>query len=151
MIQAASTAHAAAMALMHRHTFPPAQAWESAAIAQQLGLPGSFGLISEAGFVLARALAGEAEILTLAVLPEARRQGIGRALLAAAMDDAAARGAASLFLEVCESNSAARALYEGFGAHEVGRRRAYYPNGGNALVLRIALSPPAALCGSTAS
>ncbi|TCZ55290.1 GNAT family N-acetyltransferase [Roseicella aquatilis] len=115
-----------------------------------LGMPGAFGLWRpEAGFVLARAAGGEAEILTLAVLPAARRQGLGAALMAAALAGAAARGAEAMFLEVAAGNAAALPLYRGLGFAEVGRRRRYYPDGADALVLRRDLRPaePAAAAG----
>jgi ribosomal-protein-alanine N-acetyltransferase len=125
------------MALIHQQVFPPSETWDEAALTVQLGLPGSFGLICPSGFLLGRALAEQAEILTLAVLPCARRRGIGRALVAGAVREARARGATALFLEVAEANLAARALYDSFRATQVGRRVGYYPDGGDALVLRI--------------
>ncbi|WP_376087518.1 GNAT family N-acetyltransferase [Roseomonas sp. CCTCC AB2023176] len=100
-------------------------------------MPGAFGWVEEGGFVLARAVAGEAEVLTIAVLPERRRAGLGWSLLVAAVAEAGRRGAAALFLEVSEANAAARALYARAGAVEVGRRRRYYVDGTDALVLRI--------------
>ncbi|HEY8613806.1 MAG TPA: GNAT family N-acetyltransferase, partial [Roseomonas sp.] len=102
---------------------------------------GSGGPVAEGeppdGFVFARAMAGEAEILTLAVDPGARRRGLGGALLTAAVTEAGRRGAEVLFLEVSEANAPARALYARAGAMEVGRRRRYYADGSDALVLRI--------------
>jgi len=145
LIALASPAHAPLMAEMHRQAFPPNEVWDAASFAVQLSLPGGFGLINTAGFVLLRALAGEAELLTLAVVPPARGLGHGRALLAAAKAEAGARGAEVLFLEVAESNAAARALYAGAGAQQVGRRRNYYPNGEDALVCRITLAPGLAI------
>lgn len=113
-------------------------------MALQLGLPGSFGLVCPdgAGLALARVAADEAEILTLAVLPEARRRGVGGALLASVAAGAAARGARALFLEVAVGNAPARALYAAAGFVAVGRRRGYYPGGEDALVLRQALPGP---------
>ncbi|WP_368040633.1 GNAT family N-acetyltransferase [Roseicella sp. DB1501] len=138
----AGAAEAAALAALHAEAFPPAEAWGPDAIALMLGLPGAFGLwIPEAGFVLARAAGGEAEILTLAVRPAARRQGHGARLLAAALAGAAARGAAAMFLEVAAGNAPAQALYAGQGFAEVGRRRRYYADGSDALVLRRDLQP----------
>jgi ribosomal-protein-alanine N-acetyltransferase len=55
------------------------------------------------------------------------------------LDAVAERGAACLFLEVSEVNAPARALYARAGAEEVGRRRRYYSDGSDALVLRITL------------
>ncbi|NKE45587.1 GNAT family N-acetyltransferase [Roseomonas frigidaquae] len=127
-------------AALHAASFPPAEAWGADAIALMLDLPGAFGVLRPAaGFVLARVAADEAEILTLAVVPDARRAGHGSGLLAAAMAGARARGAATLFLEVSDRNQAARALYAAFGFTEVGRRRRYYPDGADALVLRRSL------------
>ena len=96
------------------------------------------------GFVLARTVADEAEILTLAVDPLMQRHGAGRLLLRAAMHAARQRGAAAMFLEVAPSNAAALALYGAAGFVQVGRRPRYYPGGGDALVLRSPLSPGAA-------
>src|SRR5439155_963623 len=71
-----------------------------------------------AGYLFARAIREEAEILNLAVLPEFRRQGLGRQLLAVALERLSTTGIAMVYLEVRESNVAARALYslEGFSA-----------------------------------
>lgn len=79
-----------------------------------------------AGFVLGRVVLDEAELLTLAVDPDAQRQGIGRACLAAFEAEATARGAVLLHLEVAESNAPAIALYNSAGWQEAGRRKAYY-------------------------
>lgn len=139
---AATPAHAAVLAAIHAAAFPPGARWGADAMALQLGLPGAFGLIDpDGGMVLARVAADEAEILTIAVLPELRRQGRARALLEAAAAKAAAAGAVSLFLEVAQANAAARALYAAAGFAPVGRRRGYYGPGADALVLRRALMP----------
>ena len=76
---------------------------------------------------LAWAQAGEAEILTLATLAGQRRLGAGRALVQEILVQAAALGAGALFLEVAQTNVAARALYTGLGFLEIGRRERYYP------------------------
>ncbi len=130
---------AAAMAAIHAASFPPAEAWPEAAFATQLGLPGVFARLDpRGGLVLARCVGDEAEILSLAVAPAARRHGIGRTLLAGALAAAAARGARAVFLEVAATNAPARALYAGAGFTEIGRRRGYYADGTDALVLRAA-------------
>lgn len=135
-------ADAPALARLHADAFPPEERWGAEAIAMMLGLPGGYGAwVPDAGFVLARVAGGEAEILTLAVVPAARRRGLGLALMRAAMEAAAAAGAAAMFLEVAEANAPARALYGGLGFAAVGRRRRYYPDGGDALVLRRNLLP----------
>jgi [ribosomal protein S18]-alanine N-acetyltransferase len=78
------------------------------------------------GFALCRTMADEAELLTLAVMPDARREGRGAALLAACEEGALASGAARLFLEVAAGNMAAGALYTRAGYRECGRRKGYY-------------------------
>jgi [ribosomal protein S18]-alanine N-acetyltransferase len=144
-VRAAGTADVEALAAIHAATFPPAEVWTAAAIAWQLSLPGGFGLIEAGrGMMLARVTGDEAEVLTLAVIPDGRRRGLGAALLTAALREAGERGAQAVLLEVSETNTAARALYAAAGFVEVGRRRHYYPDGSDALVLRRALSPCAA-------
>ena len=134
------------MAVIHADAFPAGESWGADAIFLQLALPGVFGLIAPAGgMLLARVASDEAELLTLAVMPAARRQGLGSALVRAAMREAAARGARTMFLEVSEANNAARGLYAASGFAEVGRRSRYYRNGAAALVLRAALSGPGAV------
>ena len=129
------------MAAIHAAAFPPGERWGGDAFALQLALPGVFGVVDDRGGVLlARVAADEAEILTLAVHPDARRHGIAAGLLAEAASVARAAGAASLFLEVSEANLAARALYDGAGFAMVGRRRRYYADGTDALVLRRGLA-----------
>jgi [ribosomal protein S18]-alanine N-acetyltransferase len=88
---------------------------------------------------------GEAQLLNLTVAPEARRLGIGRALLQRFLADARARGAEQCFLEVRVSNEAAIALYAQEGFVAVARRVGYYPVPGpgpreDALVMRRALA-----------
>lgn len=136
----AAPAHAKALAALHEAVFPPSETWNEAAFATQLGLPGTAALIHGAeGFILLRVAADEAEILTLAVLPEARRRGIARTLLQAAMEAARHAGAALMFLEVAADNLPARSLYEEAGFTRAGARRAYYGPGRDAFILRRAL------------
>ena len=133
----ATPAHAEAMALLHGRAFPARERWGADAIELQLALPGAFGWIAPAGgMILARVAADEAEVLTLAVDPEVRRQGLGRALLQQAMVTARRRGARALFLEVASGNGPGRALYAAAGFVTVGCRHGYYPGGSDALVLR---------------
>jgi ribosomal-protein-alanine N-acetyltransferase len=139
----AAAADAPALAALHAAAFPPAEAWGPDAIRLMLEMPGAFGLMAPGrGFVLARVAADEAEVLTLAVVAACRRQGVGAALLAGAMAGAVLRGARTMFLEVSEANGAARALYAAAGFEEAGRRRRYYADGSDALVLRRALLSP---------
>ena len=130
-----------ALALLHAASF--AEAWTADWIARLLAQPGTFAISDGegSGFVLIRAAGGEAEILTLAVEPAARRRGIGSALVAASCRHAQERGAGAMFLEVSQTNEAARSLYARHGFREVGRRKGYYrsPGGGNedALIFRV--------------
>jgi ribosomal-protein-alanine N-acetyltransferase len=144
LIEPVGAETAALMAEIHAESFAVNQAWGVSAITLMLGLPGHFGLLAAQqdqplGFALGRVQADQAEILTIAVRPGARGQGVGRALLNALLAEAAKRGALDLFLEVAEPNAAARALYAGAGAKEVGRRRRYYADGVDALVLRLSV------------
>jgi ribosomal-protein-alanine N-acetyltransferase len=70
-----------------------------------------------------------AEILTVGVVPSARRQGLAVRLLDALLTEAARRGAREAFLEVRVDNDAARALYLREGFADVGLRRGYYDAG----------------------
>lgn len=96
------------------------------------------------GYVVAWFAADEGEIANLAVAPEARRCGIGAALLDAALAEAARRAASSVYLEVRESNVEARRLYASRGFVAVGRRTRYYRKPvEDAVVLRCAVQVPA--------
>ena len=78
------------------------------------------------GFLVARHLAPEWELENIVVAPSARRQGIGRQLLDAWLARARETHSSAVFLEVRESNAAARSLYEKAGFQQVGRRNQYY-------------------------
>ena len=94
------------------------------------------------GYVLALLIGVEAEIADLAVAPAARRRGIGRLLLERMVGELDARGVHTVFLEVRESNDAARALYASQEFVTVGRRPGYYRHPTeDALLLRRAIAP----------
>lgn len=78
------------------------------------------------GYVVAWFAGGQGEIANLAVDEVARGQGLGSALLDAALEEARLHGTEEVFLEVRSSNIRARQLYESRGFVEVGRRRRYY-------------------------
>jgi ribosomal-protein-alanine N-acetyltransferase len=137
MIIQATPAHAAALAVIHAAAFSPREAWGEDAIALQLALPGAFGLVDQrGGMLLGRVVADEAEVLTLAVAPSVRRQGLATALLRAARAQVSACGGNAVFLEVAAGNAAALALYRREGFVQVGRRLRYYADTSDALVLR---------------
>ena len=76
--------------------------------------------------MLGRVVLDEAELLTIAVAPAARRAGVGNRLVSKFERSASLRGAATSFLEVAADNVAAIALYTGHGYTESGRRKGYY-------------------------
>jgi ribosomal-protein-alanine N-acetyltransferase len=100
------------------------------------GAPGGAAPIL-VGYVVALVMADEGEVADLAVAPSARRRGIARSLLERTMAEVMASGVRALYLEVRESNAAARALYQALGFEPVGRRRGYYQHPAeDALLLR---------------
>jgi ribosomal-protein-alanine N-acetyltransferase len=129
-----------ALAALHERCFQTPAPWSADAFAQFVADPLVFLLVEgDAGFLLGRAVAGEAELLTLAVAPESRRLGLGRKLLARFLYQARVRGVDRCFLEVSAQNAPAIALYESAGFAGAGVRRSYYlaPDGqrSDALVL----------------
>ncbi len=101
-----------------------------------------FGTRRLLGFIMMRLVAGEAEVLTIAVAQARRGHGYGRRLIDEAIRRAYGEGIGEVFLEVSESNPPALALYRRIGFREVGRRKGYYAEGGTgatALVMRVQL------------
>lgn len=122
-----------AAAALHRDAFTALgeTPWSRQDLGELLASPGAAGLMIEAdghavGFALWRRAADEAELLTLAVSPNHRRQGAGTCLVLAVMRSARNSGARDLILEVGVDNPAARALYDELGFVAVGRRMGYY-------------------------
>jgi len=93
-----------------------------------------------AGFVMSRIAAGEAEILSIAVVASRKGRGLAGRLLRHHLGRLAAVAVRTVFLEVDEDNVPALRLYRRAGFREVGRRAGYYPPQGgkasNALILR---------------
>lgn len=135
-----------ALARIHALSFTDTpRPWSAAEFAALEGQPGVLLLCRSEGFALGRTAGPEAELLTLAVDPAARRRGIARELLAKLEEAAASRGVEEIFLEVATTNIAARALYEAAGYRMAGRRPGYYARADapavDALVLRKDLAP----------
>lgn len=132
------------LAALHASSF--SKPWDAEALSALLAGPGVFAHVVPDGFVLTRVAGGEAEILTLAVAPAARRRGLGRALMLAAAARAASLGAAAMFLEAGTGNDAALALYARMGFARIGLRKGYYADapdaGRDAWVLRAELPLP---------
>ena len=98
------------------------------------------GTRAVAGYVIARVVAGEADVLNLAVSPNERGRGLGGELLDAGLAAVMKREVREVFLEVRESNVAALALYASRGFTTVSRRSRYYRNPvEDALLLRRAI------------
>ncbi len=134
-IEQVDKTHAAVLSGLHAASFE--DPWSAAAIAAMFDVPGLIALLATQrdapeGFLLARFVAGEAEILSIGVLPAARGSGTGMALLdrlhALVREKTSAPG---LLLDVAADNQPALALYAKAGYKQVGRRKAYYrkPNG----------------------
>jgi ribosomal-protein-alanine N-acetyltransferase len=104
-------------------------------VAEEHGqLAGYAGLLAPGG--------GQADVLTLAVDRERWGEGIGTALLAGLLAEAARRGCTEVFLEVRVDNDRAQHLYRRHGFADVGLRRGYYqPSGVDALVMRREVGP----------
>jgi ribosomal-protein-alanine acetyltransferase len=115
---------------------PEAAQWsengfEQAASSGQVMLVGEVGEGAGArvcGFLVARIIAGEAELLNMAVDAADRRKGLGSKLLAGAAKEAEAPQASRMYLEVRESNHAAISFYERHGFRKNGQRAGYYQN-----------------------
>jgi len=102
------------------------RAWHADEFAELLASPQVIAAGDGRAFAMARVVADEAEILTVATDPAERRKGLARAALCEVMSEARGRGALQVFLEVASDNSAARALYAAEGFSVAGRRRGYY-------------------------
>ncbi len=135
----------AVCAELHAETFP--DPWSEAALRSLLAQPNVHGRLAmaqgPAGFILMRTARDEAEVLTLAVRPALRRLGLGAALLRAGETAATDDGAQRLFLEVSETNQAARRLYSAAGWREAGRRPRYYADGADAVLMEKTAGPRA--------
>jgi len=116
-----------AMARLHARAFADQRPWTATEFAGLLESRHTVLMADPMGFLLGRVLAGEAEVLTLAVDPDAQRQGRARRLLAQFLTDAAAQNATQAFLDVAADNTPARALYLQAGFREASRRRGYFP------------------------
>jgi ribosomal-protein-alanine N-acetyltransferase len=137
----ATMAEVAALAAIHEAGFPPGMAWRAADIRGLMEMPGCFVLWQPGdALIMCRVGGGEAEVLTLATAPPARRQGRACRLLDAAIEACRGLGAEALFLEVGEGNAAAQALYCAAGFTEVARRPRYYADGTDAIVMTLRLS-----------
>ncbi len=127
-----------ALADIHAASF--AMGWTVADLSSNLAIPGAAAVVVELagtiyGFVQFQWVAGEAEITTICVLPNYRRQHFGRDLMEGLIRQLQAMKTTKLFLEVAENNAAARGLYQSFGFQMSGLRKSYYADGQNAVTM----------------
>lgn len=117
-----------AMAALHCRCFTAPPPWSAKSFASLLSSPHVFHRFEASGqaFVIGRVIVDEAELLTLATAPEARRMGLGRRMISEFEAEAFIRGAKTAFLEVAEDNIPARTLYEQLGYEPKGERPGYY-------------------------
>lgn len=118
------------LARLHAACFTTPRPWSVEEFSGLLAEPGSILVAGAFGFALGRIVLDEAELLTIAVDPGKRRNGIGRGLLAGFLEAAAAKGASSVFLEVASDNAPAMGLYQAAGFVKAGLRRGYYREAG---------------------
>ena len=144
----APTTDAARLAELHAQCF--SELWSAESFAALLSNPGCFALADEEGFIVVQVVMDQSEVLSLGVVPAARRRGIASELLRAALKQAAEQGVVTMFLEVDCKNFPAIALYKRLGFVEMGRRKAYYTtaDGGRSDALTLVAEIPALLVGN---
>jgi len=132
---------------IERRSFP--QPWSPGLFLHELKVPFSRTTVARQqngssdilGYVCRWHVGDEVHILNLAVHPEQRRSGIARLLVEQVVNEADARGAQMITLEVRRGNEPAIALYQSFGFRETGVRRNYYARGEDAIVMTRTLCP----------
>lgn len=144
-IRAAAAADGDAVARLERAAFGEAS-WGAASVLDGLNRIDTKTLVAlpaegaaPVGFVMWRLIAEEAELLTLGVANDYRRQGVARALIDQVVADCEALSIERLFLEVDQGNAAAAGLYKSAGFERIGVRKRYYRNGADAWVMRLVL------------
>jgi [ribosomal protein S18]-alanine N-acetyltransferase len=114
------------LAALHAASFVVPRPWSDVEFAGLLANPAVFLLTESDAFLLARVVADEAELLTLAVPEAQRRKGVGQRLVRQFLATAKSEGAARAFLEVASENHSATRLYHSVGFTMVGRRKDYF-------------------------
>ncbi|QHQ36001.1 GNAT family N-acetyltransferase [Algicella marina] len=132
-----------ALATLHAQSFSTTpRPWNPDEFRDMLASDGVELLTEAEAFAVVRHAGPEFELLTLAVPPAQRRQGLAARLLAKLEALACERGASDIFLEVAETNTAARALYAGAGYLQTGRREAYFRDANGRPVAALVLCKP---------
>lgn len=143
-IRPATSADLADIMALERASFPT-DAWSEAMMREELASPFGHYLVLEqgpafAGYAGFRSLpkAADGDVQTIAVAPDARGRGQGRALLRALVAEADRRGVREVFLEVRADNPVAQALYVSEGFAEIARRPHYYqPDDVDAIIMKL--------------
>ena len=140
MIVPMQQSHIAQITALEKQCF--SDPWSETSVRSELSNPLSFWLVAQEdgkliGYVGSQSVAPEADVMNLAVAPEWRNKGVGRALMTALIAQLHSRGITALFLEVRVGNTPAQNLYQSLGFVEAGRRPKYYVNPTeDALILR---------------
>jgi [ribosomal protein S18]-alanine N-acetyltransferase len=137
------------------HASFPTDAWSASQMSGELYSPyGHYVVVETAvdgvaptvvGYAGLSSLPGNpvADVQTIAVAAEQRGHGIGRALFAELLDEARRRAVDEVFLEVRADNPVAQSMYTAFGFEQIATRPRYYqPDGVDAWIMRLALTPP---------
>lgn len=123
--------HIPAVVALEKACFPTPWSAEQFAYGLERGVLGLVGATQDHdvwGYCSFYRVADEGEIVNIAVDPRARRQGLGRRILAFVLQKLADEGITRVFLEVRATNLAAIGLYTALGFRRTGTRRAYYPD-----------------------
>jgi len=128
---------------LERASFP--HPWSEEHILNEINSPHSFPLLARledgscAGYICPMLVLDEGQILNLAIQPACRGRGIGRMLLEAALELFREKCATAVYLEVRPTNATAISLYNRCGFVTIGRRKAYYENGEDAILMKYEL------------
>lgn len=129
MLERMNEDHVAQVAALEKLCFP--DPWSERSVASELDNPLSLWLVATEGervlgYVGSQSVLDEADMMNVAVHPDARRHGLARSLVEALIEQLKDREVRMLTLEVRASNEPAKALYETMGFTQVGRRKNYY-------------------------
>ncbi len=130
----------------------PSDAWSAEQFWQELAQPTRRYLVAREGAAIVGyagvfVMAPDADVQTVGVRPDRQGHGIAGALLSTLIEAAEAGGVTHTMLEVRADNQAAHALYERLGFERISARQRYYPDGGDAIVMRRARSSAERLVG----
>lgn len=130
---------------VHVAAFPQGQGWNEKAYKDLLEISFHYLAVDYddenqiRGFLLYSLILDEAEILTFCVSPELQNKGVGANLLAVFLEKMKEKQVSKILLDVAENNFSAIKLYHRYGFMENGRRRKYYENKMDALLMSKAL------------